>query len=121
MDLTDQLNGILPSWSRAGASGGTADAEEHEHGCMSARFNVLTLLFVRPPPSSHNVPLPGCPETLPSALRSALEERLASERRRADEAEEKLALARKALAAAMLGWAVWLAAGRRIWCNIFLL
>jgi hypothetical protein len=33
-----------------------------------------------------------------------LEERLASERRRADEAEENLALARKALAAAMLGW-----------------
>jgi hypothetical protein len=44
MDLTDQLKGILPSWSRAGASGGTADAEEHEHGCipvMMAELNVF--------------------------------------------------------------------------------
>ena len=43
-------------------------------------------------------------ERLPTSLRSALEEMLASERKRADEAEDNLALARKALAAAMLGW-----------------
>jgi hypothetical protein len=43
-------------------------------------------------------------ERLPNSLRSALEEMLASERKRADAAEDNLALARKALAAAMLGW-----------------